>query len=506
MSDSIEATLDEAAASVSGDDSSTAGSVSAAAEDAESATPASKSRFDRRLVDGPILHAVWIIAWPTLLQNLIAGLQGLVDHIMVGHYVGFTGNAAIGVSWQIFIVVIVFIASVFSGMGVLVARFAGADRPDKVARVVFQVFGLTILLGLAVFAPIGLFAAPALLDFVNAEPAVQTEALPYLRIMFVGSFVSMIFFMLSGALRAAGDAKTPLRMGIVLTVLNISLNVVLISGLGPIPALGTRGAALGTVLANALVAVYSAWCLFTGRWIIDLRPVVTWKPDWEVIRKVFSFGLPTGFQGMAMNLGGVILMRYVGSLEHSAEAQAAYAVGYTQLFSFASWTAMAMMSSASTIVGQSLGAGKSDRAVVAPWAATRVGFLVAVPLSLAFLLVPEVLLGFFGMEDPLVLDLGRQLLGFLALSALFLTTALSYTGALQGTGDTRSPMYISIISQLILPIALCAAFDAFGGLQPIEIWFAIVLGHFLRALLSILRFKQGKWTSIRVDLGEAGAG
>ena len=485
MSDTLEATLDDAA------------------QPAVEAKPAKQSRFDRRLVDGPILQAVWIIAWPTLLQNLIAGLQGLVDHVMVGHYVGFTGNAAIGVSWQIFIVVIVFIASVFSGMGVLVARFAGADRPDKVARVVFQVFGLTILLGLTVFAPIGLFAAPALLDFVNAEATVQAEALPYLRIMFVGSFVTMLFFMLSGALRAAGDAKTPLRMGLALTVMNISFNVVLIAGLGPIPAFGTKGAAIGTILANALVASYAAWRLFTGGWIIDLRPVMTWKPDLDVIRKVFSFGLPTGFQGMAMNLGGVILMRYVGSLEHSAEAQAAYAVGYTQLFSFASWTAMSMMSSASTIVGQSLGAEKSERALVTPWAATRVGLCVALPLSLAFLLVPDLLLGAFGMEDAQVLSLGGQLLGFLALSALFLTTALSYTGALQGTGDTRSPMYISIVSQLILPIALCAAFDAFGGLQAIEIWFAIVLGHFFRALLSILRFQQGKWRSIRVDLGDS---
>ncbi|MDA8020983.1 MAG: MATE family efflux transporter [Thermoanaerobaculia bacterium] len=493
MSDSLDAALD--------DPTSVAEASAETAVESENKS-GSKSRFDRRLVEGSILQAVWIIAWPTMLQNLIAGLQGLVDHVMVGHHVGHTGNAAIGVSWQIFIVVIVFIASVFSGMGVLVARFAGADRPDKVARVVYQVFALTIVLGLFVFAPLGLVAAPSLLNFVNAEAAVQGEALPYLRIMFAGSFVTMLFFMLSGALRAAGDAKTPLRMGLVLTVMNISFNVVLIAGLGPIPALGTRGAALGTVLANALVASYAAWRLFRGGWIIDLRPEVTWKPDLDVLRRVFSFGLPTGFQGMAMNLGGVILMRYVGSLEHSAEAQAAYAVGYTQLFSFASWTAMAMMSSASTIVGQSLGAEKPDRAVAAPWAATRVGLCVAIWLALAFVLVPEILLRAFGMEDPLVLGLGRQLLGFLALSTLFLTTALSYTGALQGTGDTRSPMYISILSQLILPIGLCAALDAFGTLQPIEIWSAIVLGHFLRALLSILRFQQGKWRSIRVELGE----
>ena len=91
-----------------------------------------KSRkFDRSIIEGPIGPVVWRIAWPTMLQNVIAGLQGIIDHAMVGHYVGFTANAAIGVSWQIFLVVIVFIASLFTGMGVLVSRFAGAGESDK---------------------------------------------------------------------------------------------------------------------------------------------------------------------------------------------------------------------------------------------------------------------------------------------------------------------------------------------------------------------------------------
>src|SRR5262245_50011856 len=91
-------------------------------------------KLDRSIVEGPIARAVWKIAWPTVLQNAIGGLQGIIDHAMVGHYVGFTANAAIGVSWQIFLVVIVFISSLFTGMGVLVARFAGANQPEKVNR------------------------------------------------------------------------------------------------------------------------------------------------------------------------------------------------------------------------------------------------------------------------------------------------------------------------------------------------------------------------------------
>ena len=91
------------------------------------APPQAKHRrkLDRSIVEGPISAAVWKLAWPTVLQNAIGGLQGIIDHAMVGHYVGFHGNAAIGVSWQIFLVVIVFISSLYSGMAVLVARFAG---------------------------------------------------------------------------------------------------------------------------------------------------------------------------------------------------------------------------------------------------------------------------------------------------------------------------------------------------------------------------------------------
>src|SRR5215211_8520628 len=149
------------------------------------ATVAPKSRYDRSIVDGPLRPAVWKIAWPTMLTNAIGGLQGLVDHALVGNLVGHVGNAAIGVSWQIFIVVIVFISSLFTGMSVLVARFAGAGDEEKVNRTVYQAFLTAIFLALGILAPIGYFVSPPLLNLVNAAPEVQAEALPFLRIMFV---------------------------------------------------------------------------------------------------------------------------------------------------------------------------------------------------------------------------------------------------------------------------------------------------------------------------------
>jgi putative MATE family efflux protein len=452
--------------------------------------------FDRSIVEGPIGRAVWRLAWPTMLQNIIAGLQGIIDHAMVGHYVGYTANAAIGVSWQIMLVVIVFISSVFSGMGVLVARFAGANQPDKVNRVVYQSFLTALFMG-AFLAAVGYVAAPSLLSLVNASPEVAAEALPFLRMMLVGITGMMMFFMLSGAFRAAGDARTPLHLGLAMTLLTILFNVALI------PRFGTVGAALGTIASSTSVALYGLWYLTRPGSVIHFERGMDLKPDLTIIRSLFRFGLPTGVQGIAMNVGGVFMLRFIGSLEHSAAAQASYAVCYTELFSLITWTSTGLMGASATIAGQNLGAGNPARAAEGVKVASRIGLGVAIAVGSLFLLIPGYLLWVFGMTDPTVLMLSRQLLAYLTVSGLFVTVALSYTGGLQGTGDTKSPLFISLISQLVLPLAMCAVIQATRGLQPADIWLAIVLGHVTRCTLSVLRFRQEKWRDIRVDIEPA---
>jgi putative MATE family efflux protein len=454
-------------------------------------------------VEGPIGPAVWKLAWPTMLQNVIGGLQGIVDHVMVGHFVGYTGNAAIGVAWQIFLVVMVFISSLFTGMGVLAARFAGANDAERVNRTVYQAFLTSGVLSVGVLAPLGWVLAPGLLGFVNTTAEVRAEALPYLRIMFVFSFGMMTFFMLGGALRSAGDARTPLRYGIALTVLNMVLNVVLIRGLGPVPAFGTAGAAMGTVIAGGALSLLALHRLVAGRWVVAFPRGGSWAPDWGIIRALFRFGLPTGLQGVAMNVGGVLLLRFIGSLEHSAEAMAAYAIGYTELFSLITWTSVGLMGATAAVAGQNLGAGRPDRTVQAVGVAARIGLAGAGVVALLFLAVPRALLAAFGMTDPDVVRIGVQLLTFLSVSGFFITVALTYTGGLQGTGDTRSPFYISLVSQLAVPLGLCAILQALRGLTPTDIWVAILLGHVTRCALTVARFRQGRWRTIAVDIEPA---
>ena len=284
------------------------------------------ARYDRSIIEGPLRSAVWKIAWPTMLTNIIGGLQGIVDHVLVGHLVGFTGNAAIGVAWQIFVIVIVFITSLFTGMSVLVARFAGAGDEEKVDRTVYQAFLTAIGISLFIMAPVGL---RLLADAAGSRERGAGRDAPR-RCRSCGSCscsaaACMVFFMLGGALRSAGDARTPMMLGIALTALNILFNVVLISGLGPIPAFGTAGAAMGTCLASGLVAVYALYKLWHGGWVVSFPRHGSFGPDWTIIRSLFRFGLPTGIQGIAMNVGGVLMLAFIGSLAQSAAAQAAFA-------------------------------------------------------------------------------------------------------------------------------------------------------------------------------------
>ncbi len=457
----------------------------------EPAVEKKKSPYDRSIIEGPIGPAVWKLAWPTMLQNVIAGLQGVVDHILVGNLIGYTANAAIGVSWQIFLVVIVFMASLFTGQAVLVARYVGAGDSDKVNRTVQQAF-LTAVAMFAVLGPVGYFLTPYLLDLVNASGEGRALALPFLRIKFLYSIGMLLFYMLTSALRAAGDARTPLRLGVTMTVLNLVLNLALI------PVLGTAGSALGTVIASSAVSAYALYQLFKGKLVIKFTRHMEWKPDWPIIRSLFRFGLPTGVQGIAMNVAGVTLLRFIGGLDQSAAAQAAYTIGYTELFSMITWTSVGLMGAAATIAGQNLGAGQPDRAMQGVHAASRIGLAVAAGVGLCFVAFPHALLSAFGATDPAVATIGEQLLQYLAVSGFFITMALTYTGGLQGTGDTRSPLFITLASQIAVPIGMCTVIQATRPLQPADIWLAIVLGHFTRCVLTVARFRQGKWRTIAV--------
>ena len=459
--------------------------------------------FDREIVSGSVLRSVWKLSWPLVLLNLVNGMQGFVNHIMVGHYVhtaNSAANAAIGVSWQVFMVVVVFISSLFHGTNVLVARYAGRQDRDTLSEVFYSSFLCAVALLVGVVAPLGWWLAPHLLSFVEAKDDVRVHALPYLRILFVLGAPLFLMFMVTGAFNASGDPRTPLKLGILTTVLNISISMALIPGLGPFPALGTSGAALGSVIAP-FVSVAIALALVLRRKMI-IQPPRRWRilPDLSIMATVARIGLPTGVQGVLLNVGGVFLLRFIGLLEHSSAAQAAYTICYAQLFALVTWTSFGLRAASSTLMGQNIGAGDPQRGKRAVRLAARIGSCWAVLVGLLFWVGADLFLRLFNVSGEPAHGYATSLLRYLSFSGVALAAALALTGGMQGAGATKVPMYIAFVTQIVILLSICQGFHLAGALTPDRIWLAILVSHVSRMVITWAVFRTDGWVHKVIEL------
>ncbi len=457
--------------------------------------------FDKELVSGSILRSVWKLAWPSVLLNLVNGSQGMIAQIIVGHYLGYTANAAISASWQMYLVLFVFLASLFQGMNVIISRHAGMRNREALSNVAYQTFLTSVFLLLFVAAPLGYFASPYLLDLVHAAPEVQAHGLPYLRLLFTCSTPLFLMILVTSAFQASGDPKTPLFLGFLTASLNVSLSAMLITGFGPAPQMGAAGAALGASLAPVPAIVIAITQIARGKTILQLPSRASLVPDFNIMHAVAKVGLPTGVQTVLLNIGGVILLRKVGSLPNSAAAQAAYGICYTQLFMVITWTAFGLRGAASTLMGQNLGAGNPDRARRCVHTSAAIGFVWAMLIGMIFHFFPDRLLAIFDITQSDALMYGRSLLKFLSFSGVFLATALAITGGLQGAGDTKGPMYIAFLTQIIVLLGIVQGFEIFGPLTPNQIWTAILVAHLSRLIFTWGLFRMGRWARIKLDLG-----
>lgn len=460
-------------------------------------------KFDEQLVSGNILRSVWKLTWPVTLLNLVNGLHGFVDHVLVGHYMPSetnAPNAAIGVAWQIFLVIVVFISSLFHGMNVLISRYAGRQDRHNMSAAAYTSFLAAIYVLLFFLAPVGYLAAPYLIDAMQAQPDVKEHALPYLRILFTCSAPLFLMFMVVGAFQASGDAKTPLVLGILNTLLHLGISSSLITGWGPMPQLGTIGAAVGTVTAPLISFSIALYLILSKRMILQPPERFALAPNWDILKTVIRIGLPSGIQGVLLNLGGVFLLIFVGMLAHSDAAQAAYTICYAQLFSLVTWTSFGLRNASAALIGQNIGAGKPERGKRAVAVCASLGFCWAMAVGVMFWAIPEQLMGLFDATEDPIFGYGVSLLHWLAFSGLVLAPALALTGGLQGAGETKLPMYIAFATQIVLLLGMCSAFYFTGTLTPERVWMSIFVSHAARMLLTWLVFRTEAWTRITVEL------
>ncbi len=459
------------------------------------------TKFDDEIVSGGTFRSIWKVAWPVIITQLIANVHGIIDQVMVGHKDGFEGQAAIGASWQLFLVVVVFLSSLFQGMNILVAQYVGRKDSLAVNRIAYHTFLACGYMLFFVVAPVGYLLTPWLLNLVDVSDDVRVYALPYLRVLFAVNAPLFFMFLLGGVLQSSGNIKFPMLLGIMTAVTHVAVSYVFINGIGPFPELGTVGAAVGTVAGPVPGVCIGLWLIASGRTIVGRPDKFTLIPDLTILRRSAAIGIPTGIQAVLLNIGGATLIYFINQLPNSAAVLAAYSVCYSQIFSIVTFTGFGLRAACATVIGQNIGAGKLARGERAVYLGAGIGFVWAAVFGLIFFTLPGPVLSIFALDlgSP-VGEIARTFLHFLTFSGVFVVVMLAFTGGLQGAGDTRTPMYVAFITQIVILLGFCLAFQMAGRLSTEVIWTAILIAHATRFVLTYVVFSRGSWRKIKVSL------
>ncbi|HPT82326.1 MAG TPA: MATE family efflux transporter [Limnochordia bacterium] len=433
------------------------------------------------------------LAWPAIVENLLHTMVGIVDTAMVGR-LGAAALAAVGLGNQINHLGLTIFSALATGSTALVARHIGAREPERARDVARQSLILGVFVSGAVML-IFLTSARGLVGFLfrRAEVGVLDQAAGYVRIVSLAMILNYFLIVINAVLRGAGNTKTPMQITALVNVINIIGNTVFIYGVGPVPALGVAGAALGTAISQACGGILALRVLCRDE-LLGLRPADSFRPDWDIIRRIANIGVPAGVEQGMLRVGQLFYTMIISSLGTISYAAHQVALNAESL-SFMPGAGFAV--AATTLVGQNLGAGQPDDAERAGKVGRNMGMLVMSAMGIVFFLFPGPIVRIFS-QDPEVIALAVVCLRLVAVAQPSLAVWMILAGGLRGAGDTRSIMGMVMVSFLGVRVGLAYLLALRLGLGLVGAWIAMVADLFLRSILIQLRFRRGEWKLVKV--------
>ena len=443
------------------------------------------------LTEGSSLRALTGLAMPMLVGAVLQNLQSLIDLFWVGR-LGPTAVASVAMSGTVLMILFPMLMGVSTGTVALVARATGAGRPQDASAAAGQSLALALILGGA-SAVLGLLFSRDLFRLLGAAPDVVAGGSAYLRVSLLGSFTVFALFIGNAALQGAGDAVTPMWIMGVANVVNMVLDPLFIFGLGPVPAMGVRGAAIATVLAQGVAACLSLSHLLGGRGRLHVR-LAQWRPDLALSWRILRIGIPNSGQMVSRSLVSAVMMAIVASC--GTAAVAAYGIGL-RLHMIIMMPAFAIGGAVATMVGQNLGAGRPQRARRAAWLGTGVDAAFMAVAALVLALAAPTIIRVFN-ADPEVVSIGSRYLRIVSPFYVFSALGIVLGRALNGAGDTIGPMVITIVCLWGLQAPLALWFAQLWQPATQGIWWAMSATMTLQALLTAAWFETGRWMKARV--------
>jgi len=458
------------------------------------------------MTTGAITPRLLSLAWPLVLGNLLQTFYNLADMFWVGRVSG-EAVAAVSLMFPLSWMFISTAMGITAATIALVSQHIGAGNRREADRVVGQTALLTTVVA-TVLAAIGLAFRRPLLSTIGAEGQVYTEALAYIEIIFLTLPLTFLFFAFRAALQGAGDTKTAMWLMLISAGLNVVIDPVFILGWGPVPALGTQGAAIATLIARGVATAAGVYILISGGYGVRLH-LGDIRPDWEVQKRLIDIGTPATVDGWARSFAAVVMASFVA--QFSVAAIAAYGIG-VRLMSV-SWTvAGAVGQATATGVGQNLGANTPDRASEVVWKATAGTMAILFAAAGVVVAFPAAAIGVF-IDEPAVIDEGIGFLRIVAPSWAFFGGVMVIQGGFRGAGATNVAMVLSFLSRWIfrVPVALVLAFGwAYTvpgtGLTLAALdwgvdglWWSYAVGAVASFVVAVFWFRLGTWQGGVVD-------
>jgi putative MATE family efflux protein len=369
----------------------------------------------------------------------------------------------------------------------MVSRRIGEKNKEGASIAASQsiIIGFTISVLLAV--P-GIFFSHDLLLLMGAETEVADSGYAYPSIMITTNSVIMLLFIINAVFRSAGDAALSMRVLWWANLCNIVLDPILIFGLGPIPALGIKGAAIATVIGRGSAVLFQFYILFKGKGRVNLsgRHLVI---DPIVLKKLIKLSYGGIGQYLISTSSWIGLMRILAVF--GSEVLAGYTIAI-RIIIFSLLPSWGLSNAAATLVGQNLGAKKPDRAEKSVW---RTGFINLGFLSLfavVFISKPSFFIGLF-IDDPIVIEYGSTALRIISFGYLCYAFGMVMPQAFNGAGDTATPTWMNFICFWLAEIPIAYLFALVLGWEEKGVFYAIVLAETLLAVLGIVLFRMGRW-------------
>ena len=442
------------------------------------------SRWERRRTD----RELWMLAWPTILSQVLASAVSLIDIAMLGR-LGSEALAAVGYATQFFMLAQSILLAVGAVCVALMAGAIGGGDELRARRALAAALVLAGGIAAGMVAPVMLMPG-ALLRLLNASPATIELAIPYFQLTLGSSLLLACSIMFESAFRAAKNTRTPMWIAGAVTVVKIALNALLIFGLFGFPRLELVGAGIATLLSQG-VAV--GLFLRASRRGPSRRVMRLGARDFRAVRPLLGeavrLSLPAVGERAAIHMA--VLVFFAMLAPYGSAAIAAYTVG-VRILSFSWIPGIGFSVAAATLVGQSLGAGNTALAVRSGWRAVRFAFIVSCVLGVFYALGRLPLARLF-TDDPLVINALDPFMLVLALAQPLLGIHFTLGGSLRGAGDTVSPMLASIVGNWALRVPLALLFVHVLSLDVIWVWLTLVIDHLARAIWITWAFRRGRW-------------